>query len=121
MSRKTKAQRIKEKVDSGMTRLDAEIAVEQEDYDARMQKLEAAKAEQDQKINDRILELLEDQHGEIFADLKDQALVEMRADEEKRSRRARAAAKKREKEAVELPDFPVENTRPSEGFTTRQG
>lgn len=128
MGRLTKAQRIEEKVNEGMTRLEAEIEVEQEDFQARIEKLKAEQEEEQRKINEKMLDLLEEEHPDIHAKLKDRVIADKRAEEIKRSRRARTAARNRRKKSSDgkpialpdLPDQPDDRKDSSGGFSTHQ-
>lgn len=89
-ARKTKNQKIAEKVEQGMSRLEAEIAVLQEETDARVKALQKQQAKHTETVRLRVAELLEEQDPTTYRHLVDQVEAEIEADRRKRSERARA-------------------------------
>lgn len=90
--RKTKKQRLDEKVAAGLSRIEAEIEVEQEDSRKRLAKLKEQAAAEQRKVDGIVLELLKKEQEEVFEKLERKARKQLREETALRGRRARAAA-----------------------------
>lgn len=90
--RKTKKQRVAEKVAAGLSHIEAEIEVEQEDSRKRVSKLKAQAAAEQRKVDGVVLELLKKEQAEAYATLERKARKQLREETALRGRRARAAA-----------------------------
>lgn len=87
MARKTKQERIREKVSAGMSELQALMEVKNEDHQAEMSKLKAQEKAEVLKVRSTITDLLEEDYPEEFAKLEKRARRQIaRAAEERRER-----------------------------------
>ena len=91
MAKLNKAQRIEAKIASGMTHIQAEIAVVQEDNAAKVAALKAKQEKEEVKVRSIIVELLAEQHPEAFRALETQARAKLRTEANVRSSRASGA------------------------------
>lgn len=91
MAKLSKAQRIEEKFAGGMTYIEAEISIVQEDNAAKVAVLKAKQEREEAKVRSIIVELLEAQHPDEFRTLQAEARAKLLADAQLRSSRANGA------------------------------
>jgi len=89
MANQTKAQRIEAKVDSGLSHIEAEIEVEQEDAAARIARLRQRKEKEDAKVREIVVDLLEEDHSEVFDRLQAKARERLGGEAQRRRERAK--------------------------------
>ncbi|MGP5496676.1 hypothetical protein [Corynebacterium flavescens] len=73
MVKQTKAERIEEKVAGGLSHIEAEIEVEQEDAAARIARLRQRQEKEDAKVREIVVDLLEEEHSDVFEHLQAKA------------------------------------------------
>lgn len=89
MAKKTREDRVAEKINQGMDPLDAEMAIVQEDAQKRIERLRALKEKQDARIRERIVQILEEQDRASYARLRTAAVEDLDAESRRRSERAK--------------------------------
>lgn len=89
----SRADRIEEKIQSGWTRVRAEIEVQREDAQARLDALEEKVRREEARLDAKILVLLKEDKAEVYDSLRSKAERAIDEDREARSRRSRSAAK----------------------------
>lgn len=87
MAKQTKSQRITEKVKAGLSHIEAEIEIAQEDNAAKIAALKAKKDKEDARERERVVVLLEDEQPELFEQLRSKARHQLA--QETRQRRDR--------------------------------
>lgn len=91
MAKLSKAQRIEVKFAGGMTYIEAEISIVQEDNAAKVAVLKAKQEKEEAKVRSIVVELLEAQHPDKFRELQAEARAKLLADAQQRSSRANGA------------------------------
>ena len=89
MAKKTREDRVNEKIRQGMDPLDAEMAIVQEDAQKRIERLRALKEKQDARIRERIVQILEEQDPASYERLRAAAAEDLEAESRRRSERAK--------------------------------
>lgn len=89
MAKKTREDRVAEKINQGMDPLEAEMAIVQEDAQKRIDRLRALKEKQDARIRERIVQILEEQDPSTYGRLRAAAVEDLDAESRRRSERAR--------------------------------
>lgn len=89
MAKKTREDRVNEKIRQGMDPLDAEMAIVQEDAQKRIERLRALKEKQDARIRERIVQILEEQDPASYERLRAAATEDLEAESRRRSERAK--------------------------------
>lgn len=84
----TKRQRMTEKIEGGLTHLEAEMAIVEEDTAAKLSSLKARQEKEEARIKDRMLVLLEKSDPEAYGRLRKDARKAITSDV--KDRRARA-------------------------------
>lgn len=85
----TKAARIEQKVDSGLSRVEAELAVAREDAEAMVARAEARSKKEQAKVDAAAVELIRANHSEIWEQATDMARAELEAKSAARSQAAK--------------------------------
>ncbi|WP_040283063.1 hypothetical protein [Tessaracoccus massiliensis] len=96
MAKQTKAQRIEEKVAGGLSHIEAEIEVEQEDAAARIARLRQRQEKEDSKVREIVVDLLEEEHSEVFERLQAKARERLAGEAQRRRERAKRATRSSE-------------------------
>ena len=97
MRKQTKAQRIEAKVASGLSHIEAEIEVEQEDAAARIARLRHRQEKEDAKRREIVVDLLEEEHTEVFERLQAKARQRLADEAQRRRERAKRATRSPER------------------------
>lgn len=93
MAKQTKAERIEEKVAGGLSHIEAEIEVEQEDAAARIARLRQRQEKEDAKVREIVVDLLEEEHTEVFECLQAKARERLAGEAQRRRERAKRATR----------------------------
>ena len=93
MVKQTKAERIEEKVAGGLSYIEAEIEVEQEDAAARIARLRQRQEKEDAKVREIVVDLLEEEHSEVFERLQAKARQRLAGEAQRRRERAKRATR----------------------------
>lgn len=88
----TRSKRVAEKVASGMSHIEAEIAVAKEDSKAQIAKLRARQREHDARVDLAVVELLKREHADVYATLRSRAAEQLAAKANRRAQVATAPA-----------------------------
>lgn len=89
MAKQTKSQRIEAKVAGGLTYIEAEIEIEQEDAGARLARLKERQEKEDARVRGIVVELLEAEHPDVFRELQSKARRQMASQAQRRRERAK--------------------------------
>lgn len=100
MAKQTKAQRIEAKVAGGLSHIEAEIEVEQEDAAARIARLRQRQEKEDAKVREIVVDLLEEEHSEVFERLQAKARERLAGEAQRRRERAKRATRSSESTAA---------------------
>ncbi|MGO1824782.1 MAG: hypothetical protein ACTH0N_12050 [Brevibacterium aurantiacum] len=92
MAKQTKAQRVETKVAGGLTHIEAEIEVEQEDARARIARLRQRQTREGTKVREIVVDLLESEHSELFGQLSSVARRQLKTEAQRRRARAKKAS-----------------------------
>ncbi|HLS33213.1 MAG TPA: hypothetical protein VK039_06475, partial [Brevibacterium sp.] len=95
--KQTKAERIEEKVAGGLSYIEAEIEVEQEDAAARIARLRQRQEKEDAKVREIVVDLLEEEHSEVFERLQAKARERLAGEAQRRRERAKRATRSPER------------------------
>lgn len=106
MAKKTKQERIREKVSAGMSERQALMEVKNEDHQAEMSKLRAQEKAEVLKVRSTITDLLEKEQPDEFAKLEKRARRKIAEDAAKRRDRAKSSKTTTQQVPVE-PEAPV--------------
>lgn len=74
----TKPQRIEAKMSEGMSRIDAEMAVNDEMYAEERRKLRARKSREQTRVDARVLQLVKTTQPDLYEELRSEAEVQMK-------------------------------------------
>lgn len=91
MAKLSKAQRIANKIADGMTHIEAEISIVQEDNAAKVAVLKVRQEKEETKVRSIIVELLAEHHPDRFRDLEAKARAKLQTEAYVRSSRASGA------------------------------
>lgn len=110
MAKQTKAERIEAKVAGGLSHIEAEIEVEQEDAAARIARLRQRQEKEDAKVREIVVGLLEEENPELFERLQVKARERLAGEAQRRRDRAKRATRSPEPtppsgSAAEQPTF----------------
>lgn len=96
MANQTKAQRIEAKVVGGLSHIEAEIEIEQEDAAARIARLRQRQEKEDAKVREIVVDLLEEEHSDVFERLQANAREQLADEAQRRRERAKRATRSSE-------------------------
>lgn len=97
----TKAARIEQKVNSGLSRVEAELAVAREDAEAMVARAEARAKKEQAKVDAAAVELIRENHPEVWEQATDLARAELEAKSAARSQAAKGTVGTSGADAVE--------------------
>ncbi|MBE1514294.1 hypothetical protein [Nesterenkonia halotolerans] len=90
--KKTRNERINEKLNKGISHIQAEIEVTQEDHDAKIAVLKRRQETETSRIREIMITVLNEEHPDLFAEVEAKARRRFEDAAEKRRARAKNAA-----------------------------
>lgn len=90
-TKSTKADRLAQLREQGLSNIEAEIQIAQEDAEAKIAALKVRQAREEKKIRETMLDLLESEHKDQFDALRAKAVKKREQDAKARSNRTRSA------------------------------
>ncbi|MEJ6549495.1 hypothetical protein PQI66_08060 [Corynebacterium sp. USCH3] len=97
----TKTQRIEQKVDDGLSRVEAELAVAREDAEAMVARAEARAKKEQAKVDAAAVEIIRENHPDVWEQATDMARAELEAKSAARSQAAKGTVGTSGADAVE--------------------
>ena len=85
------------RTDRALSPLEKAIRAERDAAAKRIRELKQAAAAEQQRLDLKVVDLLRKQHGDVYAQLVEQATSAIEAEKDKRSQKARAAAERRQR------------------------
>jgi len=101
MAKKTRNERINEKLNKGISHIQAEIEVTQEDHDAKIAVLKRRQETETSRIREIMITVLNEERPDLFAEVEAKARRRFEDAAEKRRTRAKSAATPAPKHDVE--------------------
>ncbi|MCH8562040.1 hypothetical protein LTI14_02225 [Nesterenkonia sp. YGD6] len=90
--KKTRNERINEKLNAGISHIEAEIQVTKEDADAKIAELKRRQETENSRIREIMIAVLSEDHPDLYAQVEAKARRRFEDTAEKRRTRARGAA-----------------------------
>lgn len=87
----TKSERVKALRDEGLSHIEAEIQIAQEDAEAKIAALKERQAQEEKRVRELMLTILEEKRPDDFENLRAQAVHRREADAKERSTRIKGS------------------------------